>query len=79
MRIRARSLTARVSGVPEAHRSTYALRGKTYRLYSVRPDRKDDGGAPIKWRDGESGANSYRRFPSLMLDSTGDYVAGANR
>lgn len=57
----------------------YRKRGQNYDLWSVGPDKKDDGGVPIKSRSGQVGVNAAGRFPSILPDSTGDYVAGKNR
>jgi hypothetical protein len=60
---------------PRAH-LRYRLKGKSYLLYSVGPDGKDDGGKPIY----SSGNNAYG-IPlkhRVMPDSKGDIVAGVN-
>ncbi len=44
-----------------------------YLLYSVGPDRLDQGGAPIK-----NSTESLRKYPPLLIESVGDVVAGAN-
>jgi len=54
---------------------SYKVTGKTYLLYSVGPDGKDDGGtASADGKDGASGASTK----SLNIDSMGDIVAGVN-
>ncbi len=57
----------------------YKLSGQNYILWSVGPDKTDNGAAPIVGRSGQKGANQFGKFPSLMADSTGDYVAGKSR
>jgi len=49
----------------------YRRKGKTYLLYSIGPDCTDNGGAPIT-DDG----SRYNPGHALILDSTGDIVAG---
>ncbi len=72
------------SGAPFRYRKS----GRNYDLWSVGPDQIDNGGVPIKSRDyggpvpaplKTNGANQSGRFPAMMNDSTGDYVAGKNR
>ncbi|MBW3638019.1 MAG: hypothetical protein KY445_16365 [Armatimonadetes bacterium] len=57
----------------------YRIKNGDYELWSVGPDGKDNGGVPIKWRDGKVGVNKNGRFPMLTPESTGDYVARRNR
>ncbi|MHB9134322.1 MAG: hypothetical protein ACYDBB_24895 [Armatimonadota bacterium] len=52
----------------------YKRTGKTYVLYSIGPDGKDNGGTPSK--DGIKGSKKGK--PSTQSDSTGDMVAGVN-
>jgi len=52
----------------------YKVTGKTYTLYSIGPDGKDDGGAPSM--DGQKGATG--RNISMRMESKGDIVAGVN-
>jgi len=52
----------------------YKVTGKSYLLYSVGPDGKDDGGMPSA--DGKVGATG--RSITLRSDSTGDIVAAVN-
>lgn len=59
----------------------YKLNGQNYRLWSIGPDGKDDGGTPIPWRNGNARkpvAGRRERLPYIMPDSVGDYVAGKN-
>lgn len=54
----------------------YRRTGKTYQLYSVGSDGKDDGGtASVRTNSSPKSPNRYL----LDVDSTGDYVAGINR
>jgi len=53
----------------------YKVTGKSYVLYSVGPDGKDDGGTPsADGKDGGPGVST----PSLRIGSMGDIVAGVN-
>jgi hypothetical protein len=59
----------------------YRLQGSGFVLYSIGPDGKDDGGAPILNPDdpeigSEIGTDTARRY--VQPDSTGDIVAGIN-
>jgi hypothetical protein len=54
----------------------YRLGGATYLLYSVGPDGKDDGGAPID-SGPATGTNPSDRY-AVKADSKGDIVAGRN-
>ena len=56
----------------------YSVSGKTYRLYSVGPDGKDDKGTPLKENYGRLGRNGFGRYESLQSGKRGDYVAGIN-
>lgn len=56
----------------------YVPSGKTYRLWSVGPDRKDNGGTPAPWRNPTT-SHAPRRLPPVMADSIGDWVAGKNK
>ncbi len=51
----------------------YRLTGKSFLLYSVGPDGKDDGGKPIETVDG-----GKKRFNVITASSKGDIVAGIN-
>lgn len=53
----------------------YKKQGSTYLLWSIGPDKKDDGGKPI--RDTKPRKESMRRF--MQPDSKGDFVFGVNR
>lgn len=57
----------------------YRRNGSNYALWSVGPDKIDNGGAALKGRDGKSGANARGRFPLIEADSVGDCVAGKSR
>ncbi|HEX8551614.1 MAG TPA: hypothetical protein VF681_08670 [Abditibacteriaceae bacterium] len=58
----------------------YKKTASSYLLWSIGPDGKDDSGKPISYRKNSKPTPGIpRRLPSLMLDSTGDYVAGKNR
>lgn len=54
----------------------YRRTGKTYVLYSIGSDGKDDGGKPIVRAGVKAGSTNQYLIDS---DSTGDYVAGINR
>jgi hypothetical protein len=63
----------------------YRVQNSDYELWSVGPDGKDDGGAPLKWRNGASGANKLGNFPPMVWfpgqripAPIGDYVARRN-
>ncbi|HEX8551613.1 MAG TPA: hypothetical protein VF681_08665 [Abditibacteriaceae bacterium] len=58
----------------------YKRTAKSYLLWSIGPDGKDDGGTPIRHRYGlKLAAGQKRNLPFVSTDSTGDYVAGKNR
>lgn len=54
----------------------YKLSGKTYLLWSLGPDGRDDGGTPVPPNKDEKNS---KRLPGLLLDSQGDFIAGKNR
>jgi hypothetical protein len=62
----------------------YRVKNGDYELWSIGPDGKDDGGVPLKWNNGASGANEIGAFPRLNYLSrrvpapSGDYVARRN-
>jgi hypothetical protein len=56
----------------------YAKRASRYVLYSIGPDRVDNGGSAVPSRY-KGFAATHPRFPQIDFDSTGDYVAGRNR
>jgi hypothetical protein len=65
----------------------YRREGGNYRLYSVGPDGKDDGGQPVDarrtkegraWTQKAMGASLAQRY-QVREDSVGDIVAGVNR
>ena len=58
----------------------YKTDGKTYTLWSIGPDGRDDGGKPIQWRKKAPIRYSDERekLPFINDDSRGDYVAGKN-
>lgn len=60
----------------------YHTDGKTYTLWSIGPDGRDDGGKPIPWRNKKMGGKRYaderKKLPFINDDSLGDYVAGKN-
>ena len=56
---------------------SYLLKGKSYVLYSVGPDGKDDGGTPIDDPKNARVGSPKRRY-RVGRDSVGDIVAGVN-
>ena len=59
----------------------YKTDGKTYRLWSIGPDGRDDGGKPIGWLKNAPRiyADGREKLPRIWSDdSLGDYVAGKN-
>ena len=57
----------------------YKTDGKSCAVWSIGPDGKDDGGAPIPWRHKRTTWPDERaRLPFASPDSKGDYVAGKN-
>ena len=57
----------------------YQLEGPNYRLWSIGPDGKDDGGKPIPWpKPPRPRLGSRPHLPSARPDSKGDIVAGKN-
>lgn len=58
----------------------YAVKSGDYRLWSVGPDAKNDGGVAISARFSRRGKLPWQDFlPSIMPDSAGDVVAGETR
>ena len=57
----------------------YALKGASYRLWSVGPDGVDDGGRAIAPSKTKSSLPWMNHLPSVSDDSTGDVVAGEVR
>lgn len=59
----------------------YVKTGQTYRLWSVGPDGKDNGGKPSPWIRSHSQDTALRgkHWPAIMAESQGDWVAGRNR
>lgn len=58
----------------------YTVKGGKYRLWSVGPDAKNDGGKAIVPRfRGRSKLPWQQNLPAMMPDSTGDVVAGETR
>ena len=57
----------------------YALKGATYRLWSVGPDGVDDGGQAIAPSATKNLLPWQNHWPSILSDSTGDVVAGEVR
>ena len=53
----------------------YQAKGTTYKLWSVGPDMKNDGGAPLSRKRGDKGLKPVQN----TLDNTGDFVAGLCR
>ena len=56
----------------------YKISGKSYLLYSIGPDGKDDGGTPIDDVGQAGSANPNARY-FVNQNSVGDVVAGTNR
>ena len=58
----------------------YKTDGKTYKLWSIGPDGRDDGGKPIAWRKKAPVryADERPKLPFIADDSRGDIVAGKN-
>ena len=58
----------------------YTLKNGVYRLWSIGPDAKNDGGKAIAPRSG-TGSNLpwLKALPSMLPDSLGDVVAGETR
>lgn len=56
----------------------YLVKGKSYLLYSVGPDGRDDGGTPIDDPKSASSANPNSRY-FVNQNSVGDVVAGTNQ
>jgi len=57
----------------------YQLHGKSYQLYSIGPDGRDDGGTPSADGKGNLPGTSPNSFvPPISENSTGDIVAGVN-
>ena len=57
----------------------YKTDGKTYALWSIGPDGRDDGGEPMPWfkKAPKRYADERQKLP-FIYDDTGDYVAGKN-
>jgi type II secretory pathway pseudopilin PulG len=56
----------------------YQHQGNKYLLYSVGPDKQDDGGTPIDDPSRASGSNTNARY-FINPDSRGDVVVGVNK
>ena len=57
----------------------YELNGQNYQLWSIGPDGRDDGAAPIPWpKPPRRRLGSRPRLPTAKPDSRGDIVAGKN-
>lgn len=56
----------------------YRRAGAKYRLYSVGPDGRDDGGRPIFHQPTAKGSGAQRSRYGVQEDSLGDIVAGVN-
>jgi hypothetical protein len=56
----------------------YKQTGDKYLLYSVGPDKVDDGGRPIDDPSKASGSNANARY-LIQLDSKGDVLVGVNK
>ncbi len=56
----------------------YRRQGSGYRLYSVGPDGRDNGGQPIQHAPTTHGSNAERSRRYVLADSRGDIVAGVN-
>lgn len=57
----------------------YARKGQTYKLWSIGPDGRDDGGKAIPWpKPRRQFPDARKRLPSARPESRGDIVAGAN-
>jgi hypothetical protein len=56
----------------------YQQQGKSYKLWSVGPDMKNDGGTPIPPRNPLQKGGAWEQA-SILPESKGDWVAGKNR
>lgn len=58
----------------------YGRKTATYALWSIGPDGKDDGGAPIPWnKPPRPRLGERKKLPGVFPDAKGDVVAGKNR